>query len=59
MQLCYWADLFRNVADKEHSIIERNNGGGCYIWHILGVVFHESSNAVSIMEEPSSTSTKI
>jgi hypothetical protein len=55
---CYWADL-RSLADDHDNIIglqKINDGVGCYIQHISGMVFCESSNTSLIMEEMSSRS---
>jgi hypothetical protein len=59
MKQHYRADLPRTLTyedDKRDRIMEKIDGVGCYIWHILGIVFLESSNAGLIMEETSSRS---
>jgi hypothetical protein len=53
------ADLLRTLANEDDSIIalwKKNYGAGCYMRHILDMVFHESSNAGLFMEETSSRS---
>jgi hypothetical protein len=52
MKQCYQADFLRTLANEDDSIIalwRKSDGVGCYIWHISGMVFHESSNADSII----------
>jgi hypothetical protein len=39
---------------QHDSIIKIKDGVGCYMRQICGMVFHESSNAGSVMEETSS-----
>jgi hypothetical protein len=56
MKRRYWADLLRTLADEDVNIVEKNDGVGCYIRRISGMVFHESSNAGLITKETSSRS---
>jgi hypothetical protein len=59
MKRHFWADLLRTLADEDNSIKalwKKNYGVGCYIHHISGMVFHESSNTGSILEKTSSRS---
>jgi hypothetical protein len=52
----YQADCLRTLADTDDNIIrlwKKNDGVGCYIWCILGMVSCKSSNAGSIMKKTS------
>jgi hypothetical protein len=58
MKLHYQADLLRTPADEDNNLMGlwKKMSVGCYMWYILGIVFHESSNAGLIMEDTSSRS---
>jgi hypothetical protein len=49
MKWHYRVDLLRTIASEDDSIKElrKNHGVGCYIRHILGMVFRESNNTGS------------
>jgi hypothetical protein len=57
MKRHYRADLLRTLADEDDKIIgllKKNDACWIlYIWHILGMVFHESSDAGSAAEQTS------
>jgi hypothetical protein len=53
MKLQYQADL-RTAVDEDNNIMglwKRNYDIVCCIWHVSGMVFHESSNTGLLMEE--------
>jgi hypothetical protein len=50
MKQHYQANLLRTLAD-DNSILQKNDGVGCCIWCMSGMVFHEAGNDCLIVEE--------